>query len=406
MKIPKWRWIVWLWVGWFFVLGVGRAYPARTDGVRKDITQKKRNLRNIKKEIAVTKEKEKEILGQESSVLDSLSRIDIELYRKEKELKQVEEQLVRTEDNLRQARDQLHDLGRGLQQKREELCVRLVGLYKIGRIETVPFTSHSYPDQWKMDKYLRVMIDSDARLIDAYRSRVSLKERYQQALMEDQTQWERTLAEAEKKRQEIRKAKIAKHRLLKSIQTRKEVYRKLIGELEDRSRKLQAFIDKLERERAEAAAEKSKSRPAVARGRLIPPVQGNVISFFRDKGQNGIEIEAPLGAEVRAVLPGKIVFADWFKGFGNVMIIDHGGQVFTVSGYCSELLKKAGEVVAQGETIARVGNAGSLKGPCLYFEIRHQGKPQDPREWISYAEKVASAPERNGQRKGSDNSER
>ena len=117
-----------------------------------------------------------------------------------------------------------------------------------------------------------------------------------------------------------------------------------------------------------------------------------MISQFKEKGQNGIEIKAPLGAEVRAVLPGKVLYADWFKGFGNVMIIDHGDQTFTVSGYCSQLLRKAGDVVSEGEAIALVGSAGSLKGPCLYFEIRHKGKPQDPMEWISHLEKVVSLP--------------
>ena len=97
-----------------------------------------------------------------------------------------------------------------------------------------------------------------------------------------------------------------------------------------------------------------------------------------------------MDAEVRAILPGKVLYADWFKGFGNMVIIDHGDHTFTVSAYCSRLLKKEGDTVSQGETIARVGSAGSLKGPCLYFEIRHRGKPQDPMDWILNPEKAVS----------------
>jgi septal ring factor EnvC (AmiA/AmiB activator) len=115
-----------------------------------------------------------------------------------------------------------------------------------------------------------------------------------------------------------------------------------------------------------------------------------MISQFKERGQNGIEIRAPMDAEVRAILPGKVLYADWFKGFGNMVIIDHGGHTFTVSAYCSQLLKKEGDTVSQGETIARVGSAGSLKGPCLYFEIRHRGKPQDPMDWILNPEKAVS----------------
>jgi septal ring factor EnvC (AmiA/AmiB activator) len=120
-----------------------------------------------------------------------------------------------------------------------------------------------------------------------------------------------------------------------------------------------------------------------------------VISQFKEKGQNGIEIKAPMETEVRAILPGKVLYADWFKGFGNMVIIDHGDHTFTVSAYCSHLLKKEGDAVSQGEAIARVGSAGSLKGPCLYFEIRHRGKPQDPMDWISHPEKTVSLQEEN-----------
>jgi septal ring factor EnvC (AmiA/AmiB activator) len=102
-----------------------------------------------------------------------------------------------------------------------------------------------------------------------------------------------------------------------------------------------------------------------------------------------------MGAEVRAVLPGKVLYADWFKGFGNIVIIDHGDQTITVSGYCSELLKRPGEGVLQGEAIALIGSAGSLKGPCLYFEIRRHGKPQDPMEWLSHMDRTVSLPDEN-----------
>jgi septal ring factor EnvC (AmiA/AmiB activator) len=143
-----------------------------------------------------------------------------------------------------------------------------------------------------------------------------------------------------------------------------------------------------------------KPKGEIVRGKLIAPVEGNVISLFKEKGQNGVEISAPMGTEVRAVLPGKVLYADWFKGFGYMVIIDHGDHMFTVSAYCSQLLRKAGDTVSQGEGIALVGSAGSLKGPCLYFEIRHRGTPHDPMDWIPHSDKhkIVSLPA--GQPKG------
>ena len=252
-------------------------------------------------------------------------------------------------------------------------------------------TSQSYLDLLRTDKYLRVIVESDARIVETFRYQRVLQGRYQEGLIKDQTERERAISGVERKKGEVKKARAEQRALLGSIRNQKVVYQKVIGELEGRAKNLQAFVDKLEKEKSALAYAKPKTQNTKAN--LMPPIQGKVISHFKERGQNGIEIKAPMGAEIRAILPGKVLYADWFKGFGNVIIIDHGDQLFTVSGYSSDLLKKAGDTVAQGDSIALVGSAGSLKGPCLYFEIRHRGKPQDPTNWIPQLEKVVSLPE-------------
>jgi len=396
---PSRRWI-WVWIGCFLIGGMfffetPDLWAARTDQIEKDITQKKKDLKDIKKEISITKGKEKEIRGKESSILGTLHLLEVELYQKEKELKQMEAQLVQTQERLRKTKHQIVMLSKGMERTKEELFSRLIALYKMGRTltEGLLLASQSYLDLLRLDKYLRVIIDYDARLVETYRYQVVLKERYQEELTQDQFQCQRNISEIEKKKKEITKVSGEKRTLLKSIQNQKVVYQKLLVELEERGKGLQMLIDKLEREKSGLAYGKSKYE--ALKGKLPPPVQGKVISLFKEKGQNGIEIKAPMGAEIRAVLSGKTLYADWFKGFGNIVIIDHGDHTFTVSGYCSELLKKPGDAVSQGETIALVGSAGSLKGPCLYFEIRHHGKPQDPMEWLSRLDRVVSFPEEN-----------
>ncbi len=371
----------------------------RKDQIEKDITQKKKDIGDIKKEISVTREKEKEVRGKESSILENLNSLETELYKKEKELKQMEGQLSQIRERLRQTRGQIAMLNNGLERTRGELYSRLRALYKMGRTppETLLFTSQSFPDLLKIDKYFRVILNSDARLVETYQYQVALKERYQEELTRDQQQWERNISEVGKKKAEIQSIKKEKQVLLKSIQNQKVVYQKLIKELEERAKNLQTLVQKLEREKGLLSY--GKSKPENFKGKLSPPVHGKVLSLYKERGQNGIEIQAAMGTEIRAVLPGKVLYADWFKGFGNIVIIDHGEHVFTVSGYCSQLLKKAGEEVAQGEAIGLVGSAGSLKGPSLYFEIRHQGKTQDPMDWISQPDKLALLPEGNESRK-------
>jgi len=386
-------------IGWVFAPGSIGLWAGRNDQIEKDLTEKKKDLKDIKKELTLTKEKEKKIQGKESSILESLHTMETELYKKEKELEQMEVQLAQTKERLHQAKNQIAMLSKGMERTKEDLLSRLTAFYKMSRMppEVFLLSSQSYVDLLKIDKYLRVVIDFDVRLVETYRYQMALKERYQKELSQDELQWERNISEVERKKEEVKKVRTSKRGLLKSIQNQRVVYRKVIGELEERAKELQILVSKLEQEKNLLAYGKSKYE--ISKGKLAPPVQGKVISFFKERKQNGIEIKAPMGAEIKAVLSGKVLYADWFKGFGNILIIDHGDYTFSVSAYCSQLLKKAGDTISQGETIALVGSAGSLKGPCLYFEIRHRGKPQDPLNWISPSDKIAFLPEGYGAEK-------
>ena len=99
--------------------------------------------------------------------------------------------------------------------------------------------------------------------------------------------------------------------------------------------------------------------------------------------RSGIDIQAERGEPVRAVFRGEVLFAQWFKGYGNMLIIDHGEKYYTVYAHAQELFKKQGDFVETNEVVATVGNTASLSNvTSLYFEVRHQGKPIDPLTWL------------------------
>jgi septal ring factor EnvC (AmiA/AmiB activator) len=127
------------------------------------------------------------------------------------------------------------------------------------------------------------------------------------------------------------------------------------------------------------------------KGLLNMPVKGKIISFFgphRNKKfnvinfQSGIEIKADRGEPIRAVYNGRILYARWFKGYGNMVIIDHGNNYYTIYAHAQEIFASKGDIVEMGEVVATVGDSGSMIGPSLHFEVRHHGKPVDPLEWI------------------------
>ena len=124
------------------------------------------------------------------------------------------------------------------------------------------------------------------------------------------------------------------------------------------------------------------------KGRLSLPVRGELANRFgspRSEGGvvwKGLFIAARAGEEVRAIAAGRVVFADWLRGFGNLLIIDHGGAYMSLYGNNEALYKQVGDSIGGGEAVAAVGNSGGNADSGLYFELRHQGKPLDPLAWV------------------------
>ena len=128
---------------------------------------------------------------------------------------------------------------------------------------------------------------------------------------------------------------------------------------------------------------------ASLRGQLRPPVNGKIGARFGAKrgdgpSWKGMFIKAPEGSDVRAVAAGRVVFANWMRGFGNLIIVDHGSQYLSIYGNNQALLKRVGDAVKGGDPIASAGNTGGNEESGLYFELRHLGTAFDPASWIKF----------------------
>ena len=139
----------------------------------------------------------------------------------------------------------------------------------------------------------------------------------------------------------------------------------------------------------EAAAGAQPAGPFSAlKGRLRLPVRGELVGRFgtqRASGSasaKGLFIRAAEGEPIRAIAPGQVVYADWMRGFGNLLIVDHGEAFLSIYGNNDSLLKQTGDAVTLGEPLATAGQSGGNEETGLYFELRHQGKPFDPLSWV------------------------
>jgi len=125
------------------------------------------------------------------------------------------------------------------------------------------------------------------------------------------------------------------------------------------------------------------------KGRLALPVKGEVTNRFGTPRPDstvlwkGLFLRTPAGQSVKAVAAGRVVFADWLRGFGNLLIVDHGKGYMSLYANNETLFKQVGDMLRGGDTIAAVGNSGGNKDSGLYFELRHESKPFDPINWVA-----------------------
>ena len=208
-------------------------------------------------------------------------------------------------------------------------------------------------------------------------------------------------AEQARQKKRLEQEKTAHKKLLTRISMQIDQQQREIGKLkrdEERLSRLVERISKLLADKNRAALLRNNKLPdtstdgnpfAALKGRLSLPVRGELANRFgspRSGGGvtwKGLFIRSPSGGEVKAIAGGRVVFADWLRGFGNLMIVDHGGSYMSLYGNNETIYKQVGDIIRGGDTIATVGNSGGNPDSGLYFELRHQGKPFDPLNWVT-----------------------
>ena len=187
--------------------------------------------------------------------------------------------------------------------------------------------------------------------------------------------------------------------LLASVQRERGMHEQAARELEQAVRDLtQKFADLKGPSRAAGPGVRFRGTSIRKRhGKLPFPVDRGTIEarfgravdrrFGTVTMQNGIDVRAPLGTPVHAIWQGKVAHAGWFRGFGNLLIIDHGDGIFSLMAHLDQLQKALGDAVRAGEEVGTVGDTGSLKGPYLYFELRDGQRPLDPEPWLRRSRK-------------------
>lgn len=375
---------------------------ANEEKARAGIQENRQRLQGVRKELDRERAKAREATRQERSLSQELKQIDDQLSVKGRELRALEARLRSRGEHLATLNREMAAIEGRLQGSRRLLRQRLRAIYKQGRLLVVQVlaTADDLAGLSRRVKYLSAVAEQDQRLIHQYAATLRELQGKRAAAERAKAELAEALGRTEAKRQEIVEEQRKRRILLARVREEKQGHLQTIKELEHAARDLQTLITRLQAEEASRTPRRAPRAPeappgegvfAGLRGKLSWPAEGPVLSSFgrhehpryRTITYNrGIEIGAPLGEPIRAVADGVVLYADWFKGYGRLVILDHGGGYFTLYAHAAELLVRVGDRVTRGRGIARVGDTGSLNGAQLYFEVRFQGKPQDPTVWL------------------------
>ncbi|NNM59231.1 MAG: peptidoglycan DD-metalloendopeptidase family protein [Legionellales bacterium] len=209
-----------------------------------------------------------------------------------------------------------------------------------------------------------------------------------QTKIEQQTQsLEYLRHQQDQQKKQLVRGQQARVRLLARLSQQINTNTQQLKALEGNKKNLQHLIETLRREASQSVAPSMPVPFAQMRGHLPWPTHGSVIMHYNtpiegsDLNSNGVIIKAPEGQNVYAIYPGRVMFAGWLKGFGLLMIIDHGGGYMSLYGRNQSLFKKVGQDINAGDLVAQVGDTGGYNQSGLYFEIRYDGQPVNPEQW-------------------------
>ena len=355
----------------------------------------KGKLRGIQKEIKKEKQDITKVRRKEGSVLQALEGIEKDLNRKNRKLRSISQNMDVILLGLQKTQANLKGSEISLQERRKLLKKRARALYKWQRGGS-PFIllngGGSVGELMRRRRYLELMLAKDRDLLSNLQKDAARHQALKRDLAEKKKSLDQERRALVKAKGAVRQEKKKKSRMLARLRVEMEMRTQALKELVQAAHRLQRMIDRMGKKSvAKSSNELPGSGFGALRGKLDLPIQGKVVEgfgmtrhpeFSEDLFRKGIDIEAPLGEEIRTVEQGRVIFADQFSGYGKMMIIDHGKRYYTIYAHLSELLKGKGETVRRGEPIALVGDSGSLEGPRLYFEIRKDGKPLNPLPWF------------------------
>ena len=357
-----------------------------------DLREFEKRLEKIQQEINALKAKMEQEKQKEQTILSTLEETGFKKRVLKKEISLSNIQLEKATRELLSIKEAIRPLKQKLDRERESIEKTLVTIYKFGKLSFFEFMLRAKDINVFLSesKNLSLLAQYQEKIISEYLVTYSSLKKAEEQLEIKTQETSQLIEKARAKKRELDKEENKNRALIRNIEKSKDTYLQAIQEREERDRQLRKIMDKIVKE------EIIFPFPFIPlyekKGKLPWPIQGKVVTTYGVKRHqkfntktksNGIEIAPSKNDEViKAVHSGRVAFADYFQGYGNLIILDHGLAYYTLYGHCSEFLVEKGGLVNAEQPIATAGDFGSLKGVTLYFEIRFKTLSDNPLEWL------------------------
>ena len=375
----------------FSLLCIHHAHASRQD----DLDKLRQRISNLQQEMEKTSD-------SKSETADALRESELAISNSNRMLYKLAKQQREANQSLKQFQQQSKQLSLEIREQHLQLGKLMYQQYLGGRHEYVKLLLANHdPNQAARElQYYEYIAQSRAAWLESMRGNLTQLDTVTAHARQKNMELAAMQAEQAAQQQSMLRQKNAHQQLLQKISLQLKQQRQEIGRLQRDENHLAQLLTKLARIVAEPKASiapkdntQSIDRPRSApftslKGRLPLPVKGKITNTFGSKRPDstviwkGLFVQSSASQQVYAVAPGRVIFADWLRGFGNLLIIDHGVGYMSLYGNNETLYKQVGDELRGGDTIAAVGNSGGNENYGLYFELRHEGIPLDPAKWL------------------------
>lgn len=342
-------------------------------------------LNKIQQSINDTRKKQAQISSQKKDIAGQLKELDVKLNATSAELTNAQNKLADITAKLTKTQVELNVAKKTELKQKDTLKERVRAMYisgEMGYLDVI-LSSHDFADFISRLDIVKRIVNFDINLLNSYHSQRKIVEQKEKELAQMKQDAENYKNQVAIRQRDLQVAVVSRQGLMRDLERQQKLYAQQEDELLQQSNQLQSVIRDLQ----------AKSTLKYSGGKLAWPVPSSSIitSPFgmryhpilkQYRMHTGIDIAADYGAAIVAAADGKVIFAGYYGGYGYAVIIDHGDGISTLYGHNSVLLVKDGDTVKRGQQIAKAGSTGWATGPHCHFEVRKNGVPVNPIDWL------------------------